>query len=487
MSEKEEGAVQEIDVVDGAGVKPFRLVKFFSYTGLVVFLVFALVLSWLISKNAKEVLLERSEAYSLVFAENLSHQVFQQFVLPTVLRYGKIALRNPSQFSRLDTVVRNNIHGMRVESVTIFDSKENVISYSTDEERVGARDVGGLEYERAREGKNNFLLTSTGSLLNLLPGASPVNTLLKSYIPFRQEEPFSQNPEMVMGVIEVVQDLSDDLEAIIRLQGTIIVTSILMMGSLFMVLRLIVARADKIIEARALERRRFEEKLHQSERLASLGKMVASVSHEIKNPLGIVRSTAEILEKRLQKVAPGNEHLASIIIEETGRLDSIVREFLDFARPQTPSKRPVSVNDLIERAVQFMMPAFARHDVIPDLALDPGLPPLLLDQDLIYRAILNILVNSVQAMPEGGSVRAETRKLKNHEEDGVEILLSDSGIGISEDKQQHIFTPFYTDKNRGSGLGLSIVKNIVDSHGGKIAVESEKGRGTTFRITLPRG
>jgi signal transduction histidine kinase len=483
MSEKNASAGMDVDAVDAAGVKPFRLVKFFSYTGLVVFLVFALVLSWLISKNAKKVLLERSEAYSLVFAENLSHQVFQQFVIPTVVRYGKIALRNPSQFSRLDSVVRNNIHGMRVESVTIFDSKENVISYSTIEERVGMRDVGGPEYERAREGENNFFLSSSGSLLGLLPGAPSVNSQLKSYIPFRQEEPFSQNPEMVMGVIEVVQDLSDDLEAIIRLQGTIIVTSILMMGLLFMVLRMIVARADRIIEARASERRRFEEKLHQSERLASLGKMVASVSHEIKNPLGIVRSTAEILEKRLKKVAPGNEHLASIIIEETTRLDAIVREFLDFARPQTPSKRPVSVNDIIERAVQFMMPAFARHDVIPELALDQELPPVPLDQDLVYRAFLNILVNSVQAMPEGGSVRAETRVLKKGV--GVEVLLGDTGVGMSIEKQQHVFTPFFTDKNRGSGLGLSIVKNIIDSHGGKIAVESEEGRGTTFRITLP--
>jgi signal transduction histidine kinase len=130
-----------------------------------------------------------------------------------------------------------------------------------------------------------------------------------------------------------------------------------------------------------------------------------------------------------------------------------------------------------------MMPAFARHDVIPELALDQELPPVPLDQDLVYRAFLNILVNSVQAMPEGGSVRAETRVLKKGV--GVEVLLGDTGVGMSIEKQQHVFTPFFTDKNRGSGLGLSIVKNIIDSHGGKIAVESEEGRGTTFRITLP--
>jgi two-component system, NtrC family, sensor histidine kinase HydH len=136
---------QEQTAADLASLKPFRLVKFFSFSGLTVFLVFTLVLSWVISNHAKQVLLERSEGYALVFAENLSHQVFQQFVLPTVLRYGQIALRNPSQFKRLDTIVRNTAHGLKIKSVTIFDSQENVISYSTIEGRVGSRDEGGVE------------------------------------------------------------------------------------------------------------------------------------------------------------------------------------------------------------------------------------------------------------------------------------------------------------------------------------------------------
>lgn len=140
-----------------------------------------------------------------------------------------------------------------------------------------------------------------------------------------------------MGVIEIVQDLSDDLEALINLQGTILITSIVIMAALFGVLSMIVHRADLIIEERARERRRLEEKLNANQRLASLGKMVASVSHEIKNPLGIIHSTAEILGKRIAKVAPGKEHLATIIIDETTRLDGIVREFLDFARPRSPS------------------------------------------------------------------------------------------------------------------------------------------------------
>jgi len=294
--------------------RPFRLVKFFSYTGLGLVLITTMVLSWVISNYAKKVMLQRSESYSLLLAEHVNRQVFLQFVLPTALRYGEIALRNPAQFKRLDTVVRNTTEGLKVDSVTIFDSKENIISYSTLPDEVGVRDMGGIEYERALNGNSNSRLISKASLLNLIPGSEPISSKLMTFIPFRRENPLSERTDEIMGVTKVVQDLSDDMEAVLRLQLSIIVISILIMGTLFIILTQIVTKADQINEARAQERRRLEDKLHHAERLASLGEMVASVSHEIKNPLGIVRSTAEILNKRLKDQAPTSKHLAEIII-----------------------------------------------------------------------------------------------------------------------------------------------------------------------------
>jgi len=210
---------------------------------------------------------------------------------------------------------------------------------------------------------------------------------------------------------------------------------------------------------------------------------VASVSHEIKNPLGIVRSTADILGRRLKSVAPGNEHLANIIVEETGRLDAIVREFLDFARPQEPKMSPGSVNELLIKIFTFMEAELENDRIRLVSLLGEDLPQVAFDQNLLHRALLNILVNSLQAMPEGGTLTVKTAYDKGAS--ALRIEVSDTGVGIAPDKQEHIFTPFYTDKHRGTGLGLAIVRNIIDGHGGTIAVQSRQGEGATFTITLP--
>ena len=465
-----------------SAIQPFKLVKYFSFTSFVVILIASFVLSWVVSNNAKKVLLDRSEAYSELFAENLNRQVFLRFVLPTVIQYGRIALSNEEQFERLDQIVRNVTKGMGIDSVTIFDSEENIISYSTIADLVGKKDRGGIEYQKALKGESNSVLISSGSLLNLLPGVPPIFCKLRTYIPFRSEEKQAGQEGKIMGVIEVVKDLSADMQAIVDLQGRIIVLSLLVMVILLVVLSYIVMRADRIIEARAEERRQLEEKLNEAERLASLGKMVAAVSHEIKNPLGIVKSTAEVLGKRISKVAPGNEHLAQIIVDETARLDGIVREFLDFARPRDPRLEPVSLNTLVERVTRFMAPEFEARTVTLRKELDGNLPVIPLDKEQIYQVLLNMIINAIQAMPDGGTLTIASRQGFQGE---VELEVRDTGTGMSAEKMEQIFTPFFTDKNRGTGLGLAIAKNIVDKHHGRIAVASKEGQGSRFTLIFP--
>jgi signal transduction histidine kinase len=465
-----------------AGLESFKLVKYFSFSSLAVILVFTLLLSWIISNNARKIMLEQNEEYSLLLAENINQQVFRRFVLPAVIRYGGIALRKAEQFDMLDGIIRGVTQGLKIDSVTIYDSSMNIISYSTQPELIGQEDVGGPEYFKALVGVPNSRLTYSGSVLSLLHITTEVECVLNTFIPFRQVRRDGEEGDLIMGVIEIEKDLSRNYTNILKFQGRIIVVSSVVMGILFLVLRTIVSRAGAIIERRAVERLRLEEKLNQAERLAHLGTMVATVSHEIKSPLGIVRSTAEILEKRIAKIAPGNEHLAKIVVDETVRLNNIVVEFLDFARPQKAQLKPSSVNEVVRQVLDFLSRELKRQQVelITDLA--PNLPKVNLDRDLLYRALLNILMNSLQAMTENGQLQVTTFRTAAGT---TEVTIKDNGIGMSAEKLDQIFKPFFTDKNKGTGLGLAITKSIIDSHQAEISVESEEGKGTTFRIAFP--
>ncbi len=465
-----------------AGRRPFQLVKYFSFSSLAVILLFTLILSWVISNHARAIMLKQSEEYSLLMAENLNQQVFRGFVLPTVVRFGKIALSHPEQFKRLDGIIKNATQGLKTETVTIYDSGVNIISYSTRTELVGKKDVGGLEYQKALKNEPNSQIVVSGSLWNLMPGTPSVQCQLKTYIPFRQVGGPGDAKPLIMGVIEIAQDLSTEYRAILQLQGRIILVSGTIMMVLFIVLRTIVSRGDRIMEIRATERLRLEEKLNQSERLAHLGTMVATVSHEIKSPLGIIRSTAELLEKRISKVAPGNEQLARIIVDETTRLNGIVMEFLDFARPQEPKLEQVDMNRVVGRALQFIEPNAREQGVELRAELDATLPVIQGDQEMLYRALLNILVNGLQAIQGHGILQVTTSSAGDH---GIQIKVRDNGVGMTADKAAKIFKPFFSDKNRGTGLGLAICQNIIDQHHGAITVESNEGEGTIFTIKLP--
>ncbi|WP_156792326.1 two-component system sensor histidine kinase NtrB [Desulfotalea psychrophila] len=470
---------QKID----AGAQPFKLVKFFSFSSLVVILVFTLLLSWFQSKYSQKVMFEQSEAHTLLLAESINQQVFHRFVLPTVIRYGKISLREPEQYTLINRIITGLIHGMDIDSVKIYDSSKNVISYSTNSEIIGQEDQGGKGYTLALTGETSSKLIYGGSFSNLVGVGKSISCSLTTYIPFRQVGKSGESDGEILGVIEIDKDLTKEYSKILLLQVKLLLGSSVVMAVLFLVLRSIVARADKIMEAKTLERLRLEDKLNQAERLVHLGTMVATVSHEIKSPLGIVRSTAELLQKRIKKIAPGNEMLAGIIIDETTRLNDIVIEFLDFARPQKMNFVVATVDEIITKVLTFVTPQLKAQGVklVTDFA--PDLRATMLDQDAFYRALLNIVMNALQAMEEGGELQITTANL----DDGAVLLrVRDTGRGISEENQAQIFNPFFTDRHKGTGLGLAITSNIIETHGGTVTVTSEPGLGSCFAIKLPR-
>jgi two-component system, NtrC family, sensor histidine kinase HydH len=217
-----------------------------------------------------------------------------------------------------------------------------------------------------------------------------------------------------------------------------------------------------------------EAAMRRSERLAALGQLSAGLAHELRNPLGSIKGSADLLARSASQSDPMAKELAEIISAEVDRTNSLVTRFLDFARPLEPRKTLVDVTQVIEQAA-----GRAGVDIIRDYA--PSLPQLAIDPELMEQVFLNLLTNAAQASPSGAPITVRTRAVGGQ----AEISVIDQGSGIPADKKETIFNPFVTTKQNGVGLGLAIVAKIVDGHGGKMSVESQPGRGSTFRVLLP--
>jgi two-component system sensor histidine kinase HydH len=441
-------------------------------------LIFTVSLSLIITQRSKESLLKKTEVFAVSLAEHLNFQVFFNYIFPYTLQKKKVQVRDPRQFKLLDRIVRITTHSFKIEKVNMYDPN-NIVAYSTDRSQVGKKNLGGTDYMKAMSGKtvSRFISKKAWKLYPLW-GNPPTGKLITT-IPFRVE-PSIQPGGKILGVFEITQDISKDYETIIRDEYLMVLISIGLMALLYLILLVIVKRGEVIMEKKAEEQKQLVEKLHQSERMASLGEMIASVSHEIKNPLGIIRSTADLLEKKVIQFDPQNQ-LASIIKEEADRLNRIVTEFLDFARPQIPKFNPVRIETILEKNLTFLDTELSRRGISVQKDFISGSQTILVDQDLLYRAFLNILLNALQAIPGGGTIGLKVRYHSNE----ATIEISDSGPGLSKEERAKAFQPFFTTKENGSGLGLAIVKNIIEAHQGTIQmVKSELG-GTSVVIVLP--
>jgi len=463
-------------------IKPFRLVKYFTFTSLIVIFIGTFVLSLLNTHLARTMHQKKSEEYAHLLIENLNHQVFLQFIIPVALKFGKIQLSNKKQFELMDKLVRTTLHSFKIDMVNIYD-KNNTISYSFDQSVIGKKDAGGKGYQDALSGNSTSKLSQRGNWVEIFLGF-PQDSKLITFAPLRAEQPLSRISGPVLGVVEIVQDLTEDYKAIFSFQIRIIITCTVVMGVLFLVLLFVVKRGEAIIEKRALERIRLKEKLSRAEHLSSLGEMVAGISHEIRNPLGIIRSSSELLKKKMAGYDPSNL-IPDIIIKESSRLNDIITDFLNFAKPKIPNMTSCKIDDIIEKNITFLASQIKEKGCTIDKHYDNNLPEITADSDMLYQAFLNILINAMQAMPQGGKINVQICSSDN----AVEILFEDQGEGISEDILGKIWDPFFTTKIKGTGLGLGIVKNIIESHGGSVQIinRSVCGAQVTVRIPVEQG
>jgi two-component system, NtrC family, nitrogen regulation sensor histidine kinase NtrY len=232
-----------------------------------------------------------------------------------------------------------------------------------------------------------------------------------------------------------------------------------------------------------------KERLVQAERVAAWRELARRLAHELKNPLFPLQLTVENLIRARQQDPEAFDEVfresSRTLLAEISNLKGIIERFSEFSRMPQPRLQRVQVNELIRGVVQLFqaqLGAPGRAKISCDLQLEPQLDPVEADAELLHRAILNLVLNAQDAMPRGGTLTLRTR----NEDRKVFIEVADTGEGLTRDECAQIFTPYYTSKQHGTGLGLAIVQSVISDHGGRVSVESDPGRGTTFIIELPR-
>jgi signal transduction histidine kinase len=251
----------------------------------------------------------------------------------------------------------------------------------------------------------------------------------------------------------------------------------------------------ELAEHLAETNRRLEQaqaEARRSERLAALGQLSAGLAHEIRNPLGVIKGSAEMLTQKLQASDELARELAGYISTEVNRLSALVTEFLDFARPLHAEPHPANLIALLDRVLQIVADRFAGKQTGKPVRVERhyagGLPLVPLDESLCEQAFLNLVQNAYEAMQDkdhGGTLRVEVQPATKDGREGVELRLADSGPGVPDELREEIFNPFVTTKKTGVGLGLSIVSKIVDGHHGSIRVENGPDGGAVFTVFFP--
>jgi signal transduction histidine kinase len=232
-------------------------------------------------------------------------------------------------------------------------------------------------------------------------------------------------------------------------------------------------------------RRKAKETQRRTAGLVHAGRLAGGLAHEIKNPLSTINLNLQLLREDFAHAKSLKEERVArrveVLEKEVVRLQETLNDFLRFARREPPDRKPHDLNRMVEEVLDFVAPQAAKHHITVHRSLSPGLKPCMVDANLLKQALLNLVLNAHQAMPDGGEFMVRSTPLKK----GVGIEMIDTGPGIQPEELDKVFEAYYSTKAGGTGLGLATTKQIIEDHGGSISVQSDPGRGTRFLVEIP--
>jgi two-component system sensor histidine kinase HydH len=229
------------------------------------------------------------------------------------------------------------------------------------------------------------------------------------------------------------------------------------------------------------EVRSLQEEIRRKEKLAAVGSLAAGIAHEIRNPLSSIKGLATYFGNKFAETDEDKES-AGVMVREVDRLNRVISELLEFARPSELKLKQKNIKELLEHSVRLVQQDAKSNNIEIDLAVSDGLPSALLDPDRFSQALLNLYLNAIQAMDEGGVLSVKSTL---GEEGEIKVEIADTGAGINPNDLNKVFDPYFTTKTKGTGLGLAIVHKIIEAHNGEIRIRSAPGKGTVFTLLIP--
>ncbi len=466
--------------------KTIEIAKYFSWFSFTIILILVTVLTLLLGRSTLDSSIKSQEEYLHLLADNFNRQLFRRFTVPIALAEDQISLREADQYRLLDETVENMISGLDVRDVKIYDENGQTV-YSINYEDVMSDGLDEVIAKRFFSREQNYYFEERNSLSYVeaffTRDIESGSFLLKILYPLSVDVDLISffGEASILGILELTVDITAHYENAISFQRYIFLiftTSILI---LFGFLQYIARKAEIVIYERIEKNKQLEIQLHQQEKLASMGRMVASIAHEIRNPLGIIQSSTQLIASRNKdNLDTASQKIIHAMSDEIKRLAEIVNDFLDYARPRVPRQDDVDITFCITKAITFLENKIKDEEIDLEVKMDSQYI-VKGEEDLLYRALYNLISNAIQAISE-----SETKALKisatQTNSKQIEIHICDSGKGFSEEAIVKAFDPFFTTKETGTGLGLPIVKSIIEAHGAQINIKNNNDCGASVEI-----